>query len=107
MKTPALLQPETIQTNRSQLRQRQSSVLRRAKGSTVVVVTARADEDQKCVLDKRYFEQILESSRAALETLEIVADTRLFSRLLKTAEALDEEIRRGNLHSFEEAFGER
>jgi ribosomal protein L25 (general stress protein Ctc) len=106
MKTKALLKPETVETSRTQLRQRQSSVLRKAKGRTVVVVRAREEEDEKCVVDKRYFEEILQNFGAALETLEIATDTKLFSRLLKAAETVDEEIRLGKLHSFEEAFGE-
>ena len=106
MKTKALLEPETVETNRTQLRQRQSSVLRKAKGRTVVVVRAREEEDEKCVVDKRYFEEILQNFSAALETLEIATDSKLFRRLLKAGETVDEEMRLGKLYSFGEAFGE-
>ncbi len=101
-----LLKPQKVKTSRSELRQRQSFILGRAKGRTVVVVRTRGREE-KYVLDKAYFEEIMEKLRAALETLEITADTRLFGQLLKAAETIDEDIRRGKLHSLEEAFGGR
>lgn len=107
MSPSALLQPERVETNRSQLRQKQSSVLRKAKGRTVVVVTARGEQDEKCVLDKGYFEEILGKLREALETLEITADSRLFRQLLRAGETIDEDIRLGKLHSWEEAFGKK
>lgn len=103
----ALLRPKKIETNRSQLRQRQRSVLRKAKGATIVIVTGPEEEDEKCVLDRSYFEEILKHLQSALETLEITTDTRLFSQLLRTAGTIDKDIRRGRVHSFEEAFGEK
>ncbi len=105
MSPSALLKPERLQTNRSRLRQEQSSILKKAKGKTVVLVTARNQEDEKCVLDRSYFEELLQRFQAAVETLEITADTRLFNQLLRAGETLDEDVRRGRLHSFEEAFG--
>lgn len=106
MSPVALLKPQRLHTNRTRLRQEQSSVLRKARGRTVIVVTARNDEDEKCVLDRSYFEEILGKLQAALETLEITADPKLFSQLLRAGESIDKEVRRGTLHSFEEAFGD-
>ena len=48
MRASSLLQPETIHISRSKLRQRQRAVLKRARGRTVVVVTARGEADEKC-----------------------------------------------------------
>ncbi len=106
MTSRALLKPERVETNRSELRQKQSDILAKAKGRTVVVVTTHGREE-KYVLDKEYFDEILNKLRAALETLEITVDTKLFRRLLKAAETIDEDIRLGKLHSFEEVFGEK
>ena len=104
MSSATLLKPEKVRTKRSDLRQMQSSVLARAKGRTVVVVTAHGKEE-KYVLDRAYFEEILEKMRGLEETLEIMADPKLFSRLLKGAETIDHDARAGRLHSLEEAFG--
>lgn len=102
----ALTHPEKLEVGRSRLRQNQSAVLRKARGRTVVVITARDKDEEKCVVDKRYFEEILRGLRAALETLEIATDARLFNQILKTAKTLDDDVQLGKLQSLEEAFAE-
>jgi len=42
--------------------------------------------------------------RAAIETLEIASDQKLFQQILGSAPNLDENLRLRKLHSFEEAF---
>ena len=96
--------PKTIEVNRSRLRQEQSSVLKKAIHERVVVVSATTDDSEKYIVDKNYFEEVLEQWRAAVETLEIAADTRLFNNLLRAASTIDEDLRKGNLHTFEDAF---
>ena len=96
--------PKTIEVNRSELRQDQSSVLKKATGERVVVVSATSDDAEKYIVDRKYFEEIVKQWRSAIETLEIAADTRLFNNLLRVAGAIDKELREGKLHSFEEAF---
>ena len=96
--------PKTITVRRSQLRQDQSSVLRKAVGEHVVVVSATNEDEEKYIVDKRYFEDLLQQLRSARETLEIAADTRLFNNLLQAAGSIDEDLRLGKLHRFEEAF---
>ena len=78
----------------------------RASGHTVVRISASEEGDEKLVLDKKYFDEILQRLRAAAETLEITMDERLFPRIMAAAATLDEDMRLGKLHSFEEAFGE-
>jgi hypothetical protein len=107
MSPAALAKPETVQTNRTQLRQGQNAILKKAKGRTIVVVKARGREDEKCVLDKRYFDEILESLQSVLETLQITANPRLFNQLLRAGKTIDNDVRSGKLHSFEKAFGDR
>jgi len=104
---PAKVELEEIEVNRSQLRQNQSALLKKAKGRTVVVVTARSEDEEKCVVDRKYFELILQKLRTAIETLEITTDPKLFGQVLRAAETVDEDMRLGKLRSFEEAFGER
>jgi hypothetical protein len=99
---PVAKLPKTTEVKRSQLRQEQSSVLRKAVGENVVVVTATNEDEEKCIVDKRYFEDILKQLRSAMETLEIAADTRLFNSLLSVADTIDEDLRLGRLYSFEE-----
>jgi len=98
--------PETIKVNRSQLRQNQSKIFRRAQGRTVIQVTGWNEEDEKYLVDKRYFDDLLRKLRATVETLEITSDPKLFSEILRAADTIDDKARRGKLHSFAEAFRE-
>ncbi len=98
--------PERVRVNRSQLRQNQSKIFRQARGRRIVEVTGWSEEDEKYVVDKRYFDDLVKKLRATVETLEITADPKLFGQILRAAENIDEDARLGRLHSFEEAFGE-
>ncbi len=106
MSVMALIRPERKIVNRSELRQKQSATLRMARGNQVVVITANHEEDEKLLLDKKYFDEIVEKLRAVIETLEITSDQKLFKQILGVAQSLEEDTRLGRLHSFEEAFGE-
>ena len=66
--------PKPIEVNRSELRQDQSSVLKKAVGKRVVVVSGTTDDAEKYMVDKRYFEELLKQWQSAVETLEIAAD---------------------------------
>jgi hypothetical protein len=106
MKVSALTRPERHRVNRSELRQNQSATLRMARGTQVVVISATHEEDEKLLLDKKYFEELVQRLRSLVETLEIASDQKLFQQILGAAENLEENARLGKLHSFEEAFGE-
>ena len=106
MPAKTFLKPEKILVNRSQLRQNQRGVLSRARGRTIVVVTARSAEDERYVLGRQYFDEILKSWEAVLETLEITMDRKLFEQILAAADTLERDLRMAELHSFEEAFAE-
>jgi hypothetical protein len=106
MSIRVLTRPARKTVNRSQLRQKQSATLRMARGNQVVVISAPHEGDEKLVLDKKYFEEIVGQLRSVIETLEIINDQRLFKQILGAAEGLEQDTRRGRLHSFEEAFGE-
>ncbi len=106
MSTAAWMQPETIEVKRSELRQNQSALLKRAKGHTVLLVKAADQEEEKVVLDKQYFDQLRKKLESVVETLEITMDRKLFNQILATADTLEEDLRLGKLHSLEEAFGE-
>jgi PHD/YefM family antitoxin component YafN of YafNO toxin-antitoxin module len=86
------------------MRQRQSQSLAKAKGRAVVAITARGREE-KYILDKAYFEELLAKLSALRETLEIAADPKLLERLLKTSRTLARDLQHGRLHTLEEAFG--
>jgi hypothetical protein len=107
MSIRALVRPEKISVKRSELRQNQSKILRKAKGRTVLVVNGPAGGDEdKYVLDKAYFDDLLKRHFSLLETLEITVDRKLFNQIMAVADGLEEDLRLGRLHSFEEAFGE-
>ena len=103
----ALTQPHWVAVKRSELRQKQRATLKRAKGRTVVLISAGDQEEEKLVLDRQYFDELVGKLRAALATLEITMDARLFPRILAAAQTLEEDVRLGKLRSFEEAFGEQ
>jgi len=105
MTVKALTRPEKKIVNRSELRQKQRATLRMARGNQVVVISANDQEDEKLLLDKQYFDEIVKQLRAVVETLEIISDQKLFNQILGVSESLEENTRLGKLHSFEEAFG--
>jgi hypothetical protein len=107
MSVRALTRPERKTVNRSELRQKQSATLRMARGNQVVVISANHEEDEKLLLDKKYFDEIVKQLQAVIETLEIIGDQKLFNQILGVSESLEENTRLGRLHSFEEAFGEK
>lgn len=107
MNVKTLTRPEKKIVNRSELRQKQRATLRMARGNQVVVISASDEEDEKLLLDKKYFDEIVKELRALIETLEIIGDPRLFKQILGASESLEENTRLGKLHSFEEAFGEK
>jgi hypothetical protein len=106
MSVRALIRPEKKTVNRSELRQKQRATLRMARGNQVVVISANDEEDEKLLLDKKYFDEIVKQLRAVIETLEIISDQKLFNQILGVSETLEKDTRLGKLHSFEEAFGE-
>ena len=106
MSAMALMQPEMIEVNRSELRQKQSATLRRARGQKVLLIKANDAEDEKVVLDRQYFEQLRKRLASVVETLEIVMDRKLFNQILAAADTLEEDLRLGKLHSLEDAFAE-
>ena len=106
MKASRLTRPERHRVNRSELRQNQSATLRMARGTQVVVISATRQEDEKLLLDKNYFEELLLRLRSVVETLGVASDPKLFQQILGAAENLEENTRFGKLHSFEQAFGE-
>ena len=102
----SLTKPHWITVKRSELRQNQRATLKRAKGRTVVLISANDAEEEKLVIDKEYFNEVLGKLQAAVETLSITMDERLFGQIMTAAKTLEEDIRLGKLRSFEEAFGE-
>ena len=78
-----------------------------SQGRTVLAVQgAHGRDDEKYVLDKEYFDQLLQRHSSLVETLEIMTDRKLFGQILAAADALEEDLRQGKLHSLEEAFKE-
>jgi hypothetical protein len=104
--TQTLLKPHRVSVKQSELAQSDRIALRKAKGRTVVVLTARAGEDEKCVIDKGYFEEMLREMRSLKETLEIMADKQLYQRLMRSSKTLKRDARAGRLHTMEEVLRE-
>lgn len=100
-----ILPDKTVAVNRSELRADQSSILDKAEGTHIVVVKApRASGGEKYIVDGAYFNTVFDRLRSALETLEIMMDRRLVDSIMKSMDTLDEDMRLGRLHSFEDAF---
>jgi hypothetical protein len=102
----SLARPNEIRVKRSDLRGNQKQMLSKVKGSTVLVVPGSEQGDEKLVMDRKYFDEVLHKMRAAMETAEIAMDRRLFAQILRAAPTLGADMRQGKLHSVDEAFGE-
>lgn len=105
MATKTLIRPRAVRVNRSDLRQKQRETLNQAKENTVVVISASDPRDEKLLVDRKYFDELVQRMHSLVETLEIMADQKLFAQILSAAPTLREEAKRGKLHSFEEVFG--
>jgi hypothetical protein len=105
MAKKTLMRPHSVRVNRSDLRQKQRETLNQAKQNTVVVISARDREDEKLLVDKKYFDELIRRMHSFAETIEIVANQKLFAQILSAAPTLREYAKRGKLHSFEEVFG--
>lgn len=102
----ALTKPNEIRVKRSDLRDKQKEILNKAKGHTVLIVSGNGAGEEKMVLDKKYFDEVLAKLRSAVETLEIAMDKPLFTQIMNAAQTLDDDLRLGKLHSIDEAFAE-
>ena len=91
--------------NRSELRSNQSAILDKAVGENIVVVkAARKSGRDKYIVDGAWFDSLAARLESAAETIEIMTDRRLFQNIVKSMDTLDEDMRLGRLHSFEDAF---
>jgi hypothetical protein len=106
MTASALMKPQRIRVNRTDLRDQQSKYLRAATGNKIVEVVGRAEEEEKYVVDKKYLNEVLDRLRSAIETINVIKDQKLYGQIMRVSGTIDEDIRLGRLHSFEEAFGE-
>jgi hypothetical protein len=105
MARPTISRLNTIRVNRTYLRDHLRATLNKAKGATVVAISANDTEDEKLLLDKSYFDELVKNFKSMMETLEITTDRKLFEQIVRATSTLEEDTRLGKLHSFEEAFG--
>jgi hypothetical protein len=103
----ALSKPKTVaKVRRTELRDNQRKFLKAASGSKVVEVLGGDEHEEKYVVDKQYFDELVATLRATMETLEITKNPKLFQQILRASGTIEEDIRLGKLHSLEEAFGD-
>jgi hypothetical protein len=102
-----LTKPDTVRVKRTDLRQNQSSILGKAQGTHVVVVAGAGAIEEKYILSKAYFEKLLSNIDSLAETLQIMADRKLFDQVIAGAGTVGRDFKAGKLHSFEEAFGKK
>lgn len=69
MAKKTLMRSHCVRVNRSGLRQKQRETLNQAKQNTVVVVSARDPEDEKLLVDKKYFDELIRSKECNLPRL--------------------------------------
>ena len=107
MGVSSLLKPEKIAVGRTELRNRQSNILGKAKGRKIVVVSGSSSEaEEKYVVGKTYFEDLLTQLASLSETMEILADRRLFNQIMSATDTLGEDLRLGRLAGIDEAFAD-
>lgn len=90
---------EAPHVSRSEFRRYQRAWLKKASESRVVYVG-----NHHVIVDAQYFRGMLKVLEGFEETLEIMQDHRLYNQILRTADALEDGLRAGRLHSLEEAF---
>jgi hypothetical protein len=102
------IQPkERVRVSRTEFRNNQRDFLDKAKGRTVVVITSsEKEEGEKLVIDKQYFDDIMQKLKAYFETLEVAKDTKLLNKITAAAQSLDDDLRHGRLHSMDNVFSE-
>jgi hypothetical protein len=101
-----LTHPKTVRVNRTEFRDNLRAMLDKAQECTVVEISAPNNEDERLLLDRRYFDELVNRVNSLVETLEITTDQKLFGQIVRAASTLEEDTRLGKLHSFDEAFGE-
>jgi len=79
--------------------------MKQARGGKVVLIENRRQES-KYLVDKQWLDTVMRERESTLATLEILADRELTNRSLKLAEAIDEDVRVGRLHTMAEVFDE-
>ena len=106
MSTLEKTNPKKLRVNRTQFRDNLRAMLDQAQDSTVIEISANDVNDEKLLLDKRYFDLLVNRLNSLVETLEITTDRRLFGQIMRAASTLGDDIAQGKLHSFDEAFSE-
>ncbi len=74
---------------------------------TALFISGPQGGNEKLVIDRAYFDDLLAKLRCVTATLDIVTEYRLFACVLTAASTLDADVRKDKLHSFEAAFGEK
>lgn len=82
------------------MRQNMKAVLARVSDESVVEVGCHY------IVSKEHFEKLMRELSSARETLEITCDPKLFNGLLASKDTIDEDLRLGKLHSWQEVMGE-
>jgi hypothetical protein len=87
------------------LRDKLKNYLQQAKANKVVLVENRR-QSTKYLVDKEFFDSLLQEREAILATLEILADRDLTDRLLNLSKTIDEDVAAGRLLTTADVFGE-
>jgi hypothetical protein len=78
--------------------------LRQARANRVVLVENRR-QAPKYLVDKEFFDSLVDERESILATLEILADRKLTDRLLALAKTIDKDVVAGRLLTTREVFG--
>jgi len=70
-----------------------------------VILIRNRRQEAKYLMDKEWFDKIIREHECVLATLEVLADPELTHRLLNLGKTINNDVRRGRLHSMEEVFG--
>lgn len=72
---------EILSISTQDLRKNLRVALRQVRGNTVMVITIRGKSSGKLLVDKHYFEGLLNKLKSSLESIEIVKDRDFMNRL--------------------------
>lgn len=88
----------------TKFRERFKDFAGQAKGDKVILVVNRRQES-KYLVDKEWFDVLMNERESVLATLEILADRQLATRLRKLAKKIDADVQAGKFHTMQEVFG--
>ncbi|MHB8755642.1 MAG: hypothetical protein ACYC92_11900 [Candidatus Acidiferrales bacterium] len=102
---PATCEPIVKESvSATDFREHLAHYLNMTKSNAAVLIEIRG-RGSKYVVDKDWLDNLVKEQESILATIDILLDPELTTRLLKTAQTVDDDLRAGRLRTMSEVFG--